>query len=209
LARTMKQEKITLVFREDLFQEALAECEVSQVTMAELIRRAIDLYLCMFPAPQVYMTDELVPDTPEPAGDNDPAPPTLRKYPFFINTGLLAELDRCAFQVGKSSDELANQGLVLYHAYLLQRREAAEEIEAEEESAAENGGDTTTPVPVAEPEVEPDPELELEYTDQEETTEEETTEPETEEEFDDAGEPDPEQPEQEVDPEHEPAPQPA
>jgi len=208
----MKQEKITLVFREDLFQEALAECEVSQVTMAELIRRAIDLYLCMFPAPQVYMTDELVPDTPEPAGDNDPAPPTLRKYPFFINTGLLAELDRCAFQVGKSSDELANQGLVLYHAYLLQRREAAEEIEAEEESAAENGGegDTTTPVPVSEPEAEPepDPELELEYTDQEETTEEETTE----EEFDDAGEPDPEQPDQEPDytegdpePQHQPA----
>lgn len=129
MARTMKQEKITLVFREELFNQSQDECEASQVNMAELIRRACDVYLCMFPAPAVYGTPEQVPDGTGEINTEQPGQAIpLKKYPFFINSGLLAEMDRCAYQTGLSTDELANRALILYHACVQRRREAAEEL---------------------------------------------------------------------------------
>jgi hypothetical protein len=127
MPRTMTQERITLLFRADLMEQAQVESATSTVTMAELIRRALDQYLNNFPAPAVYETGELLPETAT-------EPPTaFKKVPFHINPGLLAEADRYAHQIGSNTDEVANRALVLYFVCLEQRRQAAEKLESEAE----------------------------------------------------------------------------
>jgi hypothetical protein len=123
MARTLQQEKITLVIRQDLMEQANAEGEASGLNTAELVRRAVDLYLTQFPVPAFYETGDLLPETQD--ADNPPVP--VRKLPIHINTGLLGELDRYALQMRLSPDEVANRALVLYSASLAARREAAEE----------------------------------------------------------------------------------
>lgn len=123
MPRTMTQERITLLFREDLIEQAKAESASSTLTMAELFRRALDQYLNQFPAPAQYETGEQLPE-------GETSPPTItKKVPFHINPGLLGEADRYAHQINSNTDEVANRALLLYFACLEQRRQAAELIE--------------------------------------------------------------------------------
>jgi hypothetical protein len=121
MARTLQQEKVTLVIRQDLMDQAVTEGEASGLNTAELIRRAIDLYLTQFPVPAQYETGDRL-----PAGD-EAEPIRVKKLPIHINTGLLGELDRYALQLHQTPDEVANRSIILYVASLLARRQAAEE----------------------------------------------------------------------------------
>ena len=120
MPRTMQQTKITFVIRDDLMAQASPRKRSRTLTMAELIRRAIDLYLTQFPPPDVLRPDRGLssPTASCSAPTRTATTRTNKKHPIHINDGLLGELDRYALLLGQSPDEVVNRALVLYAACL-------------------------------------------------------------------------------------------
>jgi hypothetical protein len=149
MPRTMQQAKITFIIREDLLAQAQAESEASTLAMAELLRRAIDLYLTQFYPPEEYDLKATYPPDGFTLNEENltRANLTVKKYPIHINDGLLGELDRYALLMEQSSDEVVNRALVLYAACLQERRRAAEGFEALPVSAdtSDDPGDDDAP----------------------------------------------------------------
>jgi hypothetical protein len=154
----MQQSKVTFVIREDLLAQAQVESEASTLAMAELLRRAIDLYLTQFYPPEEYDLKAVYPPDGFTLNEENltRANLTVKKYPIHINDGLLGELDRYAMLMEQSSDEVVNRALVLYAACLQERRRAAEGFEALPVSADAGPGEEIESLPEDDV-VEPDP----------------------------------------------------
>lgn len=134
MPRTMQQSRVTFVIREDILGQALAESAASTLTMAELIRRAIDTHLTLVEPPETAPYDDLTVSRDLLGEQIDPAThevsfPVNKKYPIHINDGLLGELERYARIIGTSPDEVVNRSLALYLAAIYNRRKAAEMCE--------------------------------------------------------------------------------
>jgi hypothetical protein len=125
MPRTMQQSRVTFVIREDILGQALAESAASTLTMAELIRRAIDTHLTLIEPPNAPSPGELLGEQVDPE-TGEVSFPVNKKYPIHINDGLLGELERYARIVKTSPDEVVNRSLALYMAALYNRRRAAE-----------------------------------------------------------------------------------
>lgn len=138
MPRTMQQSRVTFVIRQDLLEQALAESAASTLTMAELIRRAIDTHLTLIEPPETGVNGgygPLATGAGEMLGEQgdlatgEASFPINKKYPIHINDGLLGELERYARIVGTSPDEVVNRSLAVYLAALYNRRKAAEACE--------------------------------------------------------------------------------